>query len=180
MPTYTTKTKMGYWLPGTLPASITDEVKDQAISDAGTEIDARLTRFGMAYKSNTQKFPDVTDSPATPLLIDQIAQMLAAYYIYIQLKEINANVDSKQGFLLKDIARKRLQEINDGEINIYLSNGTQITRSSTHIKDIKEGTEPRIRKTRFDVNGTKLDSHYGSLSDFDDFESFIDGTERRT
>ena len=173
MPTYTTTTKLGYWLPNPLPATITTAIQNAAIADAGSEIDAVLTKFGLAYKSNTQKFPDITDSPATPLIIDTCAQWIAAYNCYTILKEINKDFEQKIGEILKGKANRRHEKINAGEMDVILSTGKKIGLSSTGIFHTHKYVEPRIRKSQFDALGAALDSYPGSLSDFDGFEKYL-------
>jgi len=173
MPIYTTTTKLGYWMPSSLPAAITDAVKNAAIADAGAEIDAWLPKIGLSYKNGTQKFPDVTDSPATPTIIDTCAQWIAAYNIYVILKEINRDPENKIGEILKGKADRRLERINKGEMEVILSDGTKITFSDTGIYHTKKYVEPRIRKSQFDALGAALDSYPGSLSDFDGFEKYL-------
>lgn len=171
MPTYTIKDDLDDHLPASLPAAITDAIKDKAIAKASSEIDGMLPKIGLGYGSGTQKFPDVTGDPATPVVIDECCQWLAAYRVYLKLKEINKNVEMKQGFLLRDMALKRLKRINDGDMAIYLSDGTQITNSSTGIYHTKANSAPRISRGNYDADGNLLDANPGTLDDFDQFLS---------
>ena len=143
MPVYTTLTELGYWLPDNLPATITTTLKTAMIANASSQIDARLTRFELAYNSGTQKFPDVTDSPATPANINEICQMLAASLIYVILKEINKS-EYKQGEHLRQLAYDRLLEINRYKEAVYLSDGTKI-EPAAHIYHTKANATPVIR-----------------------------------
>jgi len=158
MPVYTTIEAVEQWTPSNLPDTIDNTFKTNAIAQASEEIDAALTKFGLAYKSNTQKFPDITDSPPTPVIIQEVAQWLAAYRYYVKLKEINKNMEMKQGFLLRDMAKKRLERINNGEMDVILSDGTKIERYVNDIYHTKDGVEPRINDT--------------NVSDFDPFAQY--------
>lgn len=136
MPTYTTTTNLEIHLPAGLPASITTAMKTQWIADASALVDALVgPRYPML--STGQKFPNISASPATPPLIELCARWLAAHYGFLKLGEINRSEPTMATKYL-EMARAQLQEIREGEANIYDSTGADLASAETAWSSTKD------------------------------------------
>lgn len=129
MPTYTTATAVEYGLPS-LPASITTAHKTQWITDASALVDAHVgSRFPVL--SSSQKFADITDSPATPPVIEVIARWLAMYFGFVRLKEVNrAGEGTDQAKAYWDKAMAELEKIAGGMVDVLGSDGSSLAVGS--------------------------------------------------
>lgn len=129
MPTYTLEANVNRHLPGTLPSEVTDEVATD-IAAASEVVEANCgSRYGLNYKTGTQKFPDIGDSPATPAIIELCARWLAASY---QLDRFSDQV--KEGKItrsekLEKKAMNQLNKIKEGEVQVFVS-GSEIGSSN--------------------------------------------------
>jgi hypothetical protein len=97
MPAYCTVTRVLNDLPASLPSSLTATsyaLITTYIGDASGEIDDRVgKKWARQYKTSTQKFPDITDSPATPKLVELCAIYLTLSWCYTKLGEENRGED---------------------------------------------------------------------------------------
>jgi len=157
MASYTSDAKLLVELPSSLPSTLSSAVRAQYISDASAEVDSRVgPRYGLDYATNTQRFPDITDDPATPEVIEQIARWLAAARCYRKLGDINRDVAT--GMSTPERYEKQawelLKEIKTGGIQIVDSDGTDLA-----------GTEPLLDSTTLDkdLEFTKGEYEDGSL-----------------
>ena len=123
MPTYTTSAKVQLELPSTLPTDFVTNYMATMIADASAIVEDEVgTDYAFNYNSATEKFPAITDSPATPALIEKITRALAAAEGYVRLGEINkiSDEESMEG-KLREWAEEKLRQIREGEIVISLS-----------------------------------------------------------
>lgn len=137
MPTYTTSAKVQLELPSTLPTDFVTNYMATMIADASAIVEDEVgTDYAFNYNSSTEKFPAITDSPATPALIEKITRALAAAEGYVRLGEINkiSDEESMEG-KLREWAEEKLQKIRDGEIIISLSGTNLRTSKIDHVTD---------------------------------------------
>jgi len=90
-PLYTTVDRVRGQVPGQWPAEVTDEMVTRAIADAGRKIDAALSS---CYQT---PFPDISDQPATPELIESIARRLAASQCMAWMGRLNSASQAEPG-----------------------------------------------------------------------------------
>ena len=109
MPTYTTYSKVNADLPsghGILEATI-----DTYISEASDEVEVRVgKKYARQYKTSTQKFPDITDSPATPSLIEKCCRWLVLAECYEDLGQDNRGDEQTEGNLPEKVYYRRKAE----------------------------------------------------------------------
>lgn len=133
MPTYTTRTALQTLLPSSLPAALTTTLQDQYIADGSAYVDGMVGKRFPILSSN-QKFADITDSPATPALIELCARWVAAHFAWLKLGEINRSEPTNASRYL-EMADAKLKEIRDGEVEILTSAGanaaSRVTSYST-------------------------------------------------
>lgn len=128
MPTYCASADVLLELPPSPPSSVTDNI-DTDIAHASDLVEAGVgTTFPLAYSSNTQKFPDIDASPATPKIVALAAIYLAAARQYQRMGQLHEK-DPNQRIILEDKANEILEKIREGEIDVVLSDGTSIYSS---------------------------------------------------
>ena len=121
MPTYCTTDKLNTYLPDSLPAAVSGKQATD-IADASEVVDAKVGgRFGLNYNSNTQRFPEVTDDPATPAIIQQATALLAAGVQYQRLKERVGDGEVSMAEVYRKRGEAILEQVKSGEIEIVLS-----------------------------------------------------------
>lgn len=157
MPTYTNSVAVLAQLPASPPTAVTDYTATD-IADASGEVEALVgNRFSLSYESNTQKFPDIDSSPATPAIIKRCATLLAASYQFLRLEKNIGSDGPTRSDKLREAARDLLESIRNGEISISLSDGTAVTTSAL------EGVLDTFYEDRPDneeiFNPTDLDAH---------------------
>lgn len=143
MPTYTTVAKVKADLPSGVP---TDPSTGSAFSangwtaKIGEIIDEQSQyvddnvggNYAFSYGSNDQKFPDITDDPATPATIDKITKNLCVAECLGYFSGIyNAN-DNTLRVRRRDWAENKLRAIRTGEIQISVA-GTILPTVSVDI-----------------------------------------------
>jgi len=90
MPAYTTIAKIKQEIPASRPddpttgLTFTSEAWDAKLTallaERSAEVDDLVgSRYSFAYEENTQKFPDITSSPATPSVVEKITRWLVVY-----------------------------------------------------------------------------------------------------
>jgi len=130
--TYTTQENIMLEMPpGDLPDDVDNDYFDAVIADASDEVDTRVSMmYERIYASDTQKFPDIDDDPATPRVVERMARYLAASLIYTKLGYV-----SKYSMGMKEVGlseayedrfRRLLRSVNNGDVNIVLSDGTAL------------------------------------------------------
>ncbi len=83
-PCYTAVSAVKEEIPGTWPESITDEMVTRAIASASRRVDAYL------FTAYQVPFPDWSDEPQTPALIELICRKLTAYQCLKWMGRANA------------------------------------------------------------------------------------------
>jgi len=128
MPTYCTSADVLLELPPSPPASVTDNIAID-IAHASDLVEAGVgTAFPLAYNSGAQKFPDITDSPATPRIVALAAIYLAAARQYQRMGQLH-DKDANQRTILEDKAEAILEGIREGNTDVVLSDGTSVYNS---------------------------------------------------
>ena len=147
MATYTTSAKVQNELPDSLPTNFVTNNMTEMIADASGLVDAMVgTAYGYNYNSSAQKFPDITDSPATPAVIELCARWLAAAEGYVRLKELNKFSGKDMETKFRGQAMDLLAMIRDGDIVVGVSGAniqTSLVGSKTdvHLYD-SDSTDP--------------------------------------
>ena len=132
MPTYCTVARVLNDLPASLPSSLTatsHALIVTYIGDASGEIDERVgKKWERQYKTSTQKFPDITDTPATPKLVELCAIYLTLFWCYTKLGEENRGEDDNGREPMKvyyrKLAERLLKQIADDD-NVDLDIATE-------------------------------------------------------
>lgn len=163
MPTYTTTTQVEAILP-TLPASITSADKARWIADASGMVDEEVGRR-YPVQSTGQKFADISDSPATPVGIELCARWYAAYFAFLQLREINKSdeLNSRASTYFK-LAQNRLKMIRQGEIPLHDSTGAELD-STEQVWSSTEERDATFDRGEY-IDGDLQSDEAGSLDDF--------------
>ena len=126
MPVYTTVAKVRAELPSGEPTGYTTETWNtklgELIAERSQYVDDGVGgAYSFSYKTNTQKFPDITDSAATPSSIEVITR----YFVASDAMGIfggSYNVgDPTPKTKLRQKAEAQLKEIHDGKTSISLS-----------------------------------------------------------
>jgi hypothetical protein len=110
-------------LPASLPSSLTatsHALISTYIGDASGEIDERVgKKWARQYKTSTQKFPDITDTPATPKLVELTAIYLTLFWCFTKLGEENRGEDDNGREPMKvyyrKLAERLLKQIADDD-----------------------------------------------------------------
>ena len=115
MPAYCAYTRVLNDLPTSLPSSLTATTYaliKTYIGDASGEIDDRVgKKWARQYATSTQKFPDITDSPATPKLVELCCVYLTLSYCFAKMGEDNRGDEDSGRLPLKVYYRKLAEEI---------------------------------------------------------------------
>lgn len=132
MPSYVTTAKVKTRLPSSLPTALSDANIAALILDAGGEIDEKVGgRYAKSYVTNTQRFPEITDTTyTTPKTIQLIALWLVLSAAYEILGEENRAPDNETNkpnkIYYREKALAELKAIRDGDIIL------DVTSLSTH------------------------------------------------
>lgn len=145
------------YLPASYDEGVSDSYLLNAIAQASSECDARVGRnFSLNYQENKQRFPNITDSPATPELIREAAALLAAYRVYVKLREVNRGLgDDPQGIILRNSGRKILEEIRNGEIDILIG-GTMLGQRNL-VNYPTDGSVATFRQAKYSSHGVLIE-----------------------
>ncbi len=134
MPIYTTSDNINIHLPTNVQAAIVAQ-EAQDISDASDIVDSYVgSRYSLAYKSNAQKFPDITDSPATPAIIEKCARYLAVATQISRIAELAKQANSRSKSF-SEKAYKWLEDISDGKTDVIVDGTVLGTSALGHVKD---------------------------------------------
>jgi hypothetical protein len=142
MAAYTTLTKVKAEIPSGLPEGYTQQTWDALltglITDNSQYVDDNVGgRYGFNYNSSVQKFPDITDSPATPATIEKICRFLCAADAYAYITRLFNNDDNKRQFR-RNWAEGKLEEIREGVIQISVAGENISTVAAGSVKDFEE------------------------------------------
>ena len=130
MPSYCVYTRVLNDLPSSLPSSLTDTsyaLIKTYISDASGEIDERVgKKWARQYKTSTQKFPDITDTPATPKLVELCCVYLTLSMCFAKMGEDNRGDDDSGRVPLKVYYRKLGEDLlkkiaHDDDVDLDIS-----------------------------------------------------------
>jgi len=152
-----------------VPANINTDVIDtvflvSAITRASAEVDSRVgSSFPLAYHDGIQKYPNIDDEPGTPEMIREAAAELAAYRVFVKLREINRGLgEDPQGIIHRNSGRKILEEIRTGLIDIILDGSVIGSRDLFGWSG--SGSIPTFRRDTIDSSGNISDT--GSFSNY--------------
>ncbi len=102
---YTTEEKVLAEIPGTIPDELTSAKIAAYIEDASRYVDARLPNYA--------GFPDITDDPPAPPVIEKIARLIAAGDCLVFMGSMRGETSS--GGELRDIAERILEHLFGAE-----------------------------------------------------------------
>lgn len=128
-------------------------ILDNLIAKMSQYIDDNVgTRYSFSYNSNTQKFPEIDDSPATPATIEEICSLLV---MAKALRYYGANYNSKDNELIAgklEEAENKLQKIRTGEIQLSID-GTNLATVPVHSENdyTDDQTEPVFNPDELDI-----------------------------
>lgn len=162
MATYCTDAQVTRWLPDNLPADFDSAAERLAyITEASAQLDAIIgPRF--ALNASFQKFPDVTDSPATPAVIQLPASLLAAALILLAMGALNlVTRDPKP---LEDRAARTLDAIRNGVMHVTDSAGKEYGTMNVTTSTTKTYA-PSFTEGGYDADGNLVSADAGSLDD---------------
>lgn len=146
MPTYCTSSKLTDNLPDNLPTAMNATYLASQISDASAECDELVgSHFSRVYESNTQKFPDITSTPATPKTIEQCALWLALSRCYEKLEVENYGAEDQatpRSIYFRNKAENKLKEVRDGVVEL-------------NVTSVSSGIETADRYLESDVESDK-------------------------
>ena len=157
MPVYTDSTRVYSELPDNLPTSVTSYT-DTDIQSASQMVESGVgPRFPLAYKSNTQKFPDITDSPSTPGLIELAARYYAASLQYKRLGESVGEGEVPKSKEYWDMAESLMADIRNGIRTIELDGATL---GSSQVVGIEDELYANREEPKAFLNKDELDTHW--------------------
>jgi len=162
MASYTSTTNVEALLPSSLPSAIEAADKARWISDASAMVDGLVgPRFPML--STHQKF---ADSPSAPALIELCARWLAAYFGFLQLREINkTDKVPSQATQYRKLAEDYLAQIAAGKASIYSSAGADLG-SEELVDSTTVDRDPVFERGEYE-DGELVSDEAGSLDDFE-------------
>lgn len=167
MASYTTDANLLTELPDNLPATLdTPTERAPFIEQASALADTLVgPRFPVRlYGAAQQKFPEITDTPATPLLVELATRKLAAALICGALAIVARRSDGGAERLHKE-AIEWFRRIRDGEVQIIDAEGTDYAAFGPTVSTT-DGVEPMFRSGRYDSDGQLLDETPGSIDRF--------------
>jgi len=129
MPTYTNSANVYSELPPNLPTTVTDYTANDIATASGLVESGVGPGFSTNYKSNTQKFPDITDSPATPAIIEIAARFYAASLQYKRLGESVGEGEIPKSQEYWEKAEAIVKDIREGVRTVEID-GTNLERTS--------------------------------------------------
>ena len=166
MAIYTSDDNLLIELPDNLPDAVDSSAERLVyIQLAGSLADSLV---GPRYPvgENGQKFPDITDSPATPPLIELAARKLAAGMIYRVIGVVARDGGELAGAQsLHGEACDLFRRIREGELTVIDEDGTDYA-TATPISSTSNGVATTFSRGRYDADGELLDETAGSLDDF--------------
>jgi hypothetical protein len=155
MPTYCTTDDVLAELPDSPSSKVTDKMSTD-ITKASQLVESGVgSRFPFNYESNTQKFPDISSSPATPTLIRQAATYYTAYFQWLRIKETINDGDKTQAQEYRDLAESFLEDIREGRKTVDLSAANIMGTSLLGVEDTQYADEDTEIFTK-----TELDNHW--------------------
>ena len=165
MPTYFTDAFMTEMIPTSLPASInTDEERATYIARGSAWADSAVGKqFSIgAGGVDGQKFPDITDDPATPEIIQELG---ATYGVAVLLRKAYADASIVTSLWQEwfDSADELATQIQDGTKDVTDSGGTEYGTRTRILTQIKSGAVPVFTTGQYDANGQLVSDNRGSL-----------------
>lgn len=158
MASYCTRTRLTDNLPDDLPAGMDSTFMDNQIAASSFEVD-ELVGFGFTrqYKTNTQKFPDITDDPATPKTIENCALWLALSLCYEKLDvenegdEVGENKTSRRVYY-RNKAIQQLEKIRNGVVDLNVTAEAGVEAQDKYMDDSdEEDKEWIVKKSELDT-----------------------------
>lgn len=153
MATYTTSAKVAIHLPDDVPAAVSARVDDD-ITDASAIVDgAAGSRFPLSYGGSVQRFPDITDSPATPALIELCARWYAASFQWARMGQSAVDGEQTEAEKFEKKAEALLERIRNGEVAVTIDGADPGSSALEAVQDeIYDATGEPVFNTD-DMNG---------------------------
>lgn len=152
--TYTNSDRVNKYLPSTVETAVSAQIA-QDIADASQIVESGVgSGFGFNYNSNADKFPSITDSPATPGIIVLAASYLAASMQWRRIKESIADGEMTSAQKYEDMGNKILEDIRNGVLTVDLS-GANL--KSSHLYTVEDDVYDDLDEAIFSKDN--LDAH---------------------
>ena len=168
MPTYCDDTTLLRRLPpsGTLPADVDTEAERLPFIQDGSALAESGVgpRFVRGSESSTQKFPDITSSPATPEVIQQLAVAYAAALVTQKISVAVTNGPNWQEMM--NDADTLAAQIFEGLKTVEDSAGTVYGALPKFASSAATGTKPIFSMGDYDADGNLLTADPGTLDRF--------------
>jgi hypothetical protein len=155
MPTYCTDADLTDLLPDNLPVDIDSETERASwITRGSALVDARIgPRFVTGvFEGQSQKFPDITHTPATPEVIREIAALMSASVV---LDHLGVDGSGEGGETSRQRAYAMIDEICAGTIHVVDSVGTTYGRVA--VGGTRDCGVPTFSRGRFASDGECLE-----------------------
>ena len=160
MPAYCTEAQAKAGLPDSLPTDMNSAYFTTAIADASAEVDSLVGGdYPLSYASSTQRFPDVSDTPATPAVIKECAVWLTMSRAYMKLDVDNVGGDGEtrpRWQVFRALAEEKLRDIAGGRVQVILS-GADAGTGSEAIGTVDRMTEAEEDNSNRRVTWTEMD-----------------------
>jgi len=144
-------------LPPNPPTSVTDNTAADIATASGLVEAGVGPDFPAVYKTNTQKFPDIGDNPATPAIIEIATRFYAASLQFKRLGESVGEGEIPQSTKYWDMAEQIVQEIREG-VRMVEINGVNLRSSRLSYVEDKLYAN-RVDPKEF-LNKDELDTHW--------------------
>jgi hypothetical protein len=165
MAQYTSDTALLRELPESLPSALDTEVERLPYIQQASALADSLVGPDFSADGTGQRFPDATDTPATPPIIELATRKLAASMIVTALGVVNSTAAPSSADTLRDEAMEWFRKIREREIAVTGTDGSEHA-SADRVISTTDGTEPTFRMGRYDSDGELLDDTDGSIDGF--------------
>jgi len=159
---YTSDSNLLRELPTDLPESLDTEAERLPYIEQASAMADALVGPRYLIGAGGQAFPDITNSPATPAVVEIAARKLAASMIYGALGVVGRGIGPDGGQALYEEAMEWFRRIREGELPVIGSDGTDYA-VGTPIASTTSGVEPTFRRGGYDADGELMDETPGSL-----------------
>ena len=164
MSQYTSDANLLRELPDGLPSTLDTEAERLPFIQQASALADALVGPAYAVDGSGQRFPDITDSPATPPVVEMATRKLAASLIFGALQVANVGTAPSPADRLGAEAVEWFRQIREGELAMTGADGTEYS-STAQVSSTTDGVEPTFRRGSYDADGALLDEHAGSLDE---------------
>lgn len=146
-------------LPTGYNATISDNrISTTLIVEASNECDDLVgAGFSRSYNSNAQKFPEITDTPATPVTIQLCALWLTLSRVYEELSDIANNASDEENetpnkVYYRRLAEQKLEAVRSGVIDLTVEMSGQVQAQNKYFdSDVENDMDHKHKWTEMDT-----------------------------